>query len=54
MKISIVPVISGATGLQKKTLKNHLMKIPGKPRAAEIQTLKGTVTVLKRTLSCSL
>ena len=38
-EISIVPVISGATALLKKTLKNHLMKIPGKPRAAEIQNL---------------
>ena len=55
-EISIDPVISGATGLQKKTLKNHLMKIPGKPRAAEVQTiaLKGTAIVLKRTLGCSL
>ena len=55
-EISIVPVISGATGLQKKTLKNHLLKIPGKPRASEIQTiaLKGTTAILKRTLGCTL
>ena len=51
----IVPVIAGATGLQKKNLKDHLSKIPGNPRATEIQTiaLKGTTTILKRTLGCS-
>ena len=40
----------------EKTLRNHLMKIPGKPRAAEVQTiaLKGTAIILKRTLGGSL
>lgn len=54
--ISIVPVIAGATGLLKKNFKDHLAKIPGNPRATEIQTiaLKGTTTILKRTLGCSL
>ena len=52
----IVPVIAGATGLLKKNFKEHLSKIPGNPRATEVQTiaLKGTATILKRTLGCSL
>ena len=53
-EISIIPVVVGATGLVKKTLKTYLNTIPGKPSCYEIQiaAIKGTTSILKRALGC--
>ena len=51
--IEIIPVIVGATGLVKDTLKTHCEKIPGNPSPEEIQmsAVTGTVSIIKRALS---
>ena len=48
----VIPVIVGATGLQKKNLIGYLEEIPGKPDPYEIQlsAIKGSITILKRAL----
>ena len=54
-EIEIIPVVVGATGLMKKSLKKYLERIPGKPSPQEVQiaAVKGTVTILKRALGYS-
>ena len=48
----VIPVIVGATGLQKKNLTKYLEEIPGKPDPYEVQlsAIKGSITILKRAL----
>ena len=51
--IEIIPVVIGATGLVKDNFAELLKRIPGSPKveAAQLQAVKGTVTILKRALS---
>ena len=48
----VIPVIVGATGLQKTNLVKYLEEIPGKPDPYEVQlsAIKGSITILKRAL----
>ena len=48
----VIPVIVGATGLQKTNLTKYLEEIPGKPDPYEVQlsAIKGSITILKRAL----
>ena len=48
----VIPVIVGATGLQKTNLVKYLKEIPGKPDPYEVQlsAIKGSITILKRAL----
>ena len=52
-EIELIPVVVGATGLVKNNLKDHLQAIIGKPNPEEVQltAIKGTIKILKRTLS---
>ena len=52
-QIDIIPVIVGATGVVKDTLKSYLEAIPGKPSIEEVQlcAVTGTVSIIKRALS---
>ena len=54
--VQVIPVIVGATGLVKKNLKDYLSKIPGTPKIEEVQlsALKGTISILKKALGCTL
>ena len=51
--IEIIPVIVGATGLMKTSLKSYLKSIPGSPSADEVQmaAVTGTVSIIKRAFS---
>ena len=50
--IDIIPIVIGATGLMKTNLEKYLKAIPGNPSASEAQicAIKGTISILKRTL----
>ena len=51
--IEIIPIIIGATGLVKDNFVQYMKSIPGSPCAeeAQLQAVKGTITLLKRALS---
>ena len=51
-KVELIPIIIGTTGLMKKSLKKFLSRVPGGVTTGEVQyqSLRGTVSILKRTL----
>ena len=53
LKTTIVPVIVGALGVVKKSMQEHIDKIPGQPLLQEIQkiVLTSTSHILRKTLS---
>ena len=53
LKTSIIPIVAGALGLEKKGTASHLEKIPGKQNLAEIQKilLTSTTYILRKALS---
>ena len=52
LKTTVVPVIVGALGVVKKSLQEHIDKIPGQPLLQEIQkiVLTSTSHILRKTL----
>ena len=54
--VDIIPVVIGATGLMKKNLQKYLKMIPCKVTSLELQieVVRETVSMLKRTLGCRL
>ena len=48
----VIPVVVGATGVMKASLKKYLDMIPGKPTTREVQSaaIRGTISLLKTVL----
>ena len=48
----VIPVVVGATGIMKTSLKKYLDMIPGKPTTREVQSaaIRGTISLLKTVL----
>ena len=48
----VIPVVVGATGVMKTSLKKYLDMIPGKPTTREVQSaaIRGTISLLKTVL----
>ena len=54
--VNIIPVVIGTKGLMKTNLQKYLQLIPGEVTLLELQieVLRETVSILKRTLGCKL
>ena len=54
--VDVIPVVIGATGLMKQNLQKYLQLLPAKITSLELQieTIRETVSLLKRALGCRL